>query len=184
MNGNLVPKAVFFTSGIGRNREKLSSFELSLRNAGIHRYNLVNVSSIYPPKCKIISREEGLKMLSPGQIVFTVMASNSSNEPYRVISASVGCAIPKDENLYGYLSEHHGFGEDKKTAGDYAEDLAAYMLATTLGIVDEDDIEWDAKKDVWKLNDKIVRTTNETVVASVGEDRRWTNVVAAAVFIT
>ena len=183
MTSNLVPKAVFFTSGVGRNKEKLSSFELALRNAGIHKYNLVNVSSIYPPKCKILSAEEGLKLLSPGQIVFTVMAQNSSNEPYRKISASVGCAIPKDENSYGYLSEHHGFGEDEKTASDYAEDLAAYMLATTLGICDEDEIEWDSKKDIWKLDDKIVKTTNITKVADVEKKKGWTTVVAAAVFI-
>ncbi|PKP58045.1 MAG: arginine decarboxylase, pyruvoyl-dependent, partial [Candidatus Altiarchaeales archaeon HGW-Altiarchaeales-1] len=90
----LVPRKVFFTKGVGRAKEQLASFEAALRDAGIEKFNLVTVSSILPPKCKIVSSEDGLKELMPGQIVFVVMSRNSSNEPNRMIAASVGCAVP------------------------------------------------------------------------------------------
>ena len=131
---NLVPKEMFFTKGVGKHREKLTSFELALRSAGIAACNLVRVSSIFPPACRILSRSEGIKRLKPGQVTFVVMSEAATREPHRLIAATVGVAIPRDNKLYGYLSEHHSFGENEDTAGDYAEELAAEMLATTLGL--------------------------------------------------
>jgi len=139
-----VPTKIFFTKGVGKHKEYLSSFELALRSAGIEICNLVTVSSIFPPNCKRITKEEGLKELQPGQITFTVMARNATNEPNRLIASSIGVALPADNNAYGYLSEHHPFGQTEKVAGEYAEDLAATMLATTLGV--EFDPETDAQK--------------------------------------
>ncbi len=183
MNGlPLVPTRVFFTKGVGTHRDQLRSFEAALRDAGIEKYNLVHVSSILPPRCKIIPKSEGLKELKPGQIVFCVMARCSSNEPRRLIAASIGCAVPADPDAYGYLSEHHAYGQNEKQAGDYAEDLAASMLASTLGIEFDDTANWDEKEQVWKMSGKIVRTRNETQTAIVNGDG-WTTVVAAAVFL-
>ncbi len=161
----------------------LSSFELALRDAEIEKYNLVLVSSIYPPGCKVVSRRRGLNELKPGQIAFCVMAKNATNEPNRLIAASVGCAIPADKNAYGYLSEHHSFGETEQKAGDYAEDLAASMLASTLGVDFDPDMSYDARKNVWKISDKIVRTTN-VVQSAIGDKKGlWTTVIATAIFI-
>ncbi len=179
----LIPRRVFFTRGVGRHREKLASFEMALRSAGIEKFNLVRVSSILPPNCEIVSREEGLAELSPGEIVFCVLSENSSNEPHRLITASIGCAVPKDSNLYGYLSEHHSFGESEKEAGEYAEDLAASMLATTLGIDFDIDRDYDERRDIFRLSDKIVKTFNVTQSAVVERKGEWTTVIACAVFI-
>ena len=129
-----VPKRMFLTKGVGKHKERLSSFEMALRNAGIAAFNLVSVSSIYPPECKIISKEKGLAELSPGQITHAVISRNVTNEPNRLIAASIGVAIPKDPKLYGYLSEHHSFGQPAVQAGYYSEDLAAEMLATILDV--------------------------------------------------
>jgi len=128
----MVPKKCFFTKGAGVHKERLASFELALRTAGLASCNLVLVSSIYPPFCKRISKEEGIKLLRPGEIVFCVYDRESTNEPNRLVAASVGVALPADQEQYGYLSEHHSFGETEEKAGEYAEDLAASMLATTL----------------------------------------------------
>ena len=180
---SLIPKKVFLTKGVGKHKEKLSSFELALRSARIERFNLVNVSSIFPPGCKHITKSAGLKYLEDGQIVFTVMSRNSTNEPNRLISASVGLAIPMDKSHYGYLSEHYAFGQTEKKAGDYAEDLAATMLAMTLGIDFDVDKSYDEKKETWKMSGKIVRTTNVTQSAQGDKNGLWTSVVAAAIFI-
>ena len=164
-------------------REKLTSFELALRSAGIATCNIVRVSSIFPPKCKILSYDEGLRRLSPGEVTFVVMSDNATREPHRMIAATVGVAIPRDRQLYGYLSEHHSFGEDEKTAGDYAEDLAAEMLATTLGLDFDPDKSWDEKREVWRLSNRIVHTQNVTQTAMGSKERLWTTVIAAAVFV-
>ncbi len=176
-----VPTKVFFTKGVGRHKSKLGSFERALRDAGIAQFNLVEVSSIFPPNAEIVDKEEGLSYLKPGQIVFVVLAKNSSNELNRMISASVGLAVPKDRSRYGYLSEHHSFGETAQVAGDYAEDLAAEMLASTLGL--QSHLEWDEEREVWKLNDKILMTSNVTATAVVEKAGEWTTVVAAAVLV-
>ena len=176
-----VPSKVFFTKGVGRHKEQLTSFELALRDAGIEKFNLVQVSSIFPPKCRIVKKEEGLKDLSPGEIVFVVMSRCVSDEPRRLIAASVGCALPSDRSVYGYLSEHHAYGQTEKVAGDYAEDLAAAMLASTLGIEFDEDKSWDERKEIYLISDKIVRTTNITQSSIVKSG--WATVVAAAVFL-
>ena len=179
----LVPTELFFTKGVGKHREKLTSFELALRSAGIAACNLVRVSSIFPPGCKILSRVEGARRLSPGQVTFVVMSEAATSEPHRLIAASIGVAVPRDPTLYGYLSEHHSFGENEETAGDYAEDLAAEMLATTLGLKFDPDKSWDENKEVWRLSDQIVHTKNVTQTA-VGHKRGWwTTVIAAAVMV-
>ena len=179
----MIPRKVFFTKGVGKHKEKLESFELALRDAGIEKFNLVRVSSILPPHCKIVSRDSGLKNLFPGEVVYCVISENSSNEPNRLIAASVGCAIPAYKGSYGYLSEYHSFGETEEKAGDYAEDLAACMLATTLGIMFDVNTSYDERKMVWKMSDKIVRTTNVTQSAIVGKSGLWTTVIGVAVFI-
>lgn len=180
---NLVPKKMFFTKGVGRHKDYLSSFEMALRDAGIAEYNLVYVSSIFPPNCKRISPDEGKKFLSSGQIVFCVMARNSTNEPNRLISSSIGLAQPSDPNMYGYLSEHHPFGETEKKTGEYAEDLAATMLASTLGLEFDVNTAWDEREQLYKSSGKIIRSTNITQSAEGHKDGLWTTTLAVAVLI-
>ena len=179
----MLPTKIFFTKGSGTHKEYLTSFELALRAAGIAPYNLVPVSSIYPPNVKKVTREEGIKLLPPGSVVHAVIARNATNEPNRLISASIGVAIPQDPNQYGYLSEHHPFGETDEKAGDYAEDLAAQMLATTLGIEFDPDTAWNEREELFKASDQIFKTTNYTQSAIGNKDGLWTTVVAAAILI-
>lgn len=179
----MVPKTCFLTKGKGVHKEKLTSFEMALRDAGIAPLNLVRVSSIFPPNCKIVSKKEGKKFLRPGQIAFAVVSDNATNEPHRLIAATIGVAIPRDRSIFGYLSEHHSFGETEREAGDYAEDLAAGMLATTMGLEFDVDKSWDANREIYRLSEHIVMTRNVTQSAVGHKDRLWTTVVAAAVFV-
>ncbi len=178
-----IPTKIFFTKGVGKHKDYLSSFEASLRNAGIEICNLVAVSSIFPPGCKRISREDGLKEIKPGQITFAVMARNSTNEPNRLIASSIGVAIPAENSQYGYLSEHHPYGVKEKIAGDYAEDLAAQMLATTLGVEFNAESDWNEREQVFKMSEKIVKTFNITQSAEGDRTGLWTTVVAAAILL-
>jgi len=173
---------MFLTRGVGVHREKLASFEQALRSAGVAYCNLVSVSSILPPNCKIIPRKRGETLLNPGEITHCVMARSETNERNRLISASIGLAIPTDRRTYGYLSEHHAHGETDEETGEYTEDLAAQMLATTLGVEFDPNIAWKEREQVFKMGGKIVRTLNITQSA-IGKPGRWTTVVALAVFI-
>lgn len=179
----MVPKKVFFTKGVGKHKNQLQSFELALRNAGIEKCNLVNVSSIVPPNCKILSREKGIKELKPGAITHCVMSRNGTNEPNRLIGVAIGVATPRDRNNYGYISEHHSNGEVAQKAGDYAEDLAASMLATTLGLEFNPDKAWDERKQEYKMSGYIVRTQSVVQTAIGDKTGLWTTVIAAAVFL-
>jgi arginine decarboxylase len=174
---------MFFTKGVGRHKDYLQSFELALRDAKIEKCNLVTVSSIYPPGCKRIPTEDGLKELQAGQITFAVMARNATNEPNRLIAASIGVATPADATQYGYLSEHHPFGETDERAGEYAEDLAATMLATTLGVEFNADTGWDEREKIYKMSGKIVKTFNITQSAEGEKSGLWTTVIASAILL-
>jgi arginine decarboxylase len=174
---------VFFVKGVGIHRERLAAFELALRDAGIEKFNLVNVSSIFPPNCQVVAKEEGLKHLSPGQIVFCVMARNETNEPNRLIAAAIGLAVPHDRNAYGYLAEHHAYGIKGDKAGEYTEDLAATMLATTLGIPFDPNQAWEEREQLYKASGLIIKTTNIVQSDEGNKDGLWTTVVAAAIFV-
>ena len=181
---NLVPKKMFFTKGVGYHRNKLQSFELALRAAGVEKCNLVTVSSIYPPACEIISKEVGVQQLAPGQITFVIMARECTNEPNRLVSSAIGLAKPKSREQYGYISEHHCFGQTAKKAGDFAEDLAATMLGSTLGIEVDADAAWDERKQVYKIDAKNIFESRSIVQTARGhKDGLWTTVIAMAVLL-
>ncbi len=177
-----IPSRAFLTNGVGRHREKLTSFELALREARIAQFNLVRVSSIFPPHCQLVSAEEGLSGMHPGQVVFAVVAEAATNEPSRLATASIGLAIPKDPDHHGYISEHHAFGQYREPAGDYAEDLAASMLATVLGVPFDPEQAWDERREQWLLSGEIVKTTNISCTAEAQDDGCWVTVVSAVVF--
>ena len=178
-----VPRYMFFTKGTGVAKEKLASFENALRDARIAHLNLVMVSSIFPPYCNILDIKEGLGHLEPGEITHCVMAREETREPGRRLVASIGLALPSETGMYGYLSEHHGFGQTEIVAGEYAEDLAASMLAQTLGIEFDADKDYDERREVYRMSGKIVESQHISQAALGAEGNLWTTVVAAAVFV-
>jgi arginine decarboxylase len=179
----LIPKQVFFTKGVGKHRNRLQSFELALRKAGIEKCNLVRVSSIFPPRCKIISMARGLAELEPGQVTFVVLAEAATNEPSRLVGAGVGLAQPADRRQYGYISEHHGFGIKEGRLADLVEDMAATMLATTLGIEFDPETAYDDRKEIYRMSGKIVRSRACVQTAEGDKSGLWTTVISAAVFL-
>lgn len=181
---NFVPKEMFFTKGVGKHKNNLESFELALRDAGIAACNLVKVSSIMPPGCKLISKEEGLQKLLPGQITFCVMAEQRCDEPNRLICSGIGLAIPAESNeQHGYISEHHGFGMTSHQISDYVEDMAASMLASTLGVEFDPNLAYDQRKEIYQMSGKIVRTKSFVQTAECDKSGLWTTVVTAVVFL-
>jgi arginine decarboxylase len=178
-----LPGKAFFTKGVGRHRNRLQSFELALRAAGIEICNLVKVSSIFPAKCKVVSQKQGTALLKPGQITYCVLAEAATCEPSRLVGAGVGLAMPADGEQYGYIAEHHGYGMTERKLSDLVEDMAATMLATSLGIEFDPEKAYDERKEIYHMSGKIVRTRACVQTAEGDKDGLWTTVVAALVFL-
>ncbi|MBN2477627.1 MAG: arginine decarboxylase, pyruvoyl-dependent [Pirellulales bacterium] len=179
----LIPSEAFFTKGVGKHRNRLQSFELALRAAGIQACNLVKVSSILPPRCKLISKNQGLDKLRPGEITYCVLAEAGTNEPSRLVGAGIGLAVPAKGDRYGYIAEHHGYGMAEPKLADFVEDMAATMLATTLGIEFDPETAYDERKEIYHMSGKIVRTRACVQTAEGHKNGLWTTVIAAAVFL-
>ena len=177
-----LPNQVFLTKGVGVHRHRLTAFEFALRDADIEQQNLVSISSILPPRCELIRPEAGIETLRPGEITFCVMARAETDEPGRRVHASIGLARPSDPSMYGYISEHHGYGMTAEESGEYAEDLAATMLASTLGIDFDPDAAWDQRRKIYATSNLIIDSLSLTAAAVGAEGERWTCAVAAAVF--
>jgi arginine decarboxylase len=177
-----IPTSVFLTRGIGVHRHQLTAFEFALRDADIEQQNLVSVSSILPPRCRLISAAEGIEAMRPGEITFCVLARAETSEPGRLIHASIGLARPSDPNVYGYISEHHGFGLTAAQSGDYAEDLAATMLASTLGIDFDPEAAWNERRKVYEASGHVIDSMSITAAAEGDAGGLWTCAVAVAVF--
>lgn len=179
----LIPNRMFFTRGVGKHRNQLQSFEVALRNAGIAPLNLVKVSSIFPPGCKIVSRQSGVRELQPGQIAYCVLADTSTNEPNRLVAAGVGLAIPAKGDAFGYISEYHGFGMTLRKTADLVEDMAASMLASTLGLEFDPDADYDRRREIYRMSGQIVKTRAYVQTAEGDKNGLWTTVLAAAMFL-
>jgi arginine decarboxylase len=178
----MVPRKFFLTKGMGVDKDHLLAFDLALREAGISKFNLVPVSSILPPKCKMISKKEGLRYLKAGEIVFCVLSRKETNKSKKIIGASIGCAIPA-KNHYGYIAEYNSFGQSEEELSKHVENLAVSMLASSLGIsLDLKKFQHKREK-FFKLLGNSISTTNVTQVAESKRNGYWTCVVAAAVFI-
>ena len=183
MANQAVPQRMFFTKGVGKHHYNLQSFEAALRHAGIAHYNLVRVSSIFPPECKIIGREKGLTLINPGGIVYCVLAESRTNEPSRLACAGIGLALPANRSHYGYISEHHGYGLTTRKCGDLVEDMAATMLATTQGIDLDPEKAYDERREIYRAKGLVINTRAYVQTAEGDKNGLWTTVVAAAVFI-
>lgn len=179
----LVPRYLFFTRGVGKHRNELQSFEIALREAGIAQCNLVNVSSIFPPGCRILSRSHGLAKLEPGQITFCVMARAATCEPNRLVCAGLGLAIPAEGKRYGYISEHHGYGMTRLRTVDFVEDMAASMLASTLDVEFDPDADYDERREIYRMSGQIVTTRSCVQTAEGDKNGLWTTVLACAVLL-
>ena len=178
----LVPKAVFLTKGVGIHSERLNSFEEALREARISSLNLVTVSSIVPPHCRLLDIEEGLKLLSPGQLTFSVMSKCDSDEEGRLMAAAVAILLPEDPDDYGYISEFHAHGMESGEVEDWVCDQAAELYASAKGLKINWKRAWSAEDEKYTLEE---RSFSPKYVVSMarGKKGKWVTTVAAAVFI-
>ena len=74
-----------------------------------------------------------------------------------MVGAGIGLAVPAQGEQYGYISEHHDFGITEARMRDLVEDMAATMLATTLGIEFDPETAYDKRKEIYHMSGKIIK---------------------------
>lgn len=179
----LVPKGVFLTRGVGIHKERLNAFSLALRDARIEKLNLVSVSNVLPPGCKLLTSDEGVAELHDGQIAFCVMARQESDQPGQLLAASVGMAVPGSRKAHGIVAEHQSFEETEEEAQRSAEQLAISRLASTLGVDFDPQRDFDPRKQGFRISDSVVKSQTTVQSARAHKSGKWTCCVAAAVFV-
>ena len=179
----IVPKEVFLTRGIGRDEDKLIAFEYALRDARIQQFNLVPVSSIIPPNCKLVPIDEGLKELKDGQILFLVLSKKESNKLNETVSASISITFPSDPTKYGYVAENGFDCENEEIADRCVEKLALVLLATKLGIEIDRNKPNPVLKKEFLDNDLVKDLKSASAHAVVEKEKEWTCAISAAVFV-
>ena len=107
---------------------------------------------------------------------------NATDEKNRLVGSAVGMAFPADKSNYGYISEHTAFGAEEQEIGDFAEDLASTMLATTLGIDFDPETAYDERRQTYLMSGKIIDSASMPCVTT-GESGMWTTTISAVVFI-
>lgn len=113
-----MPTRCLLVRGRGQAPLALEAFDTALVDAGVGEYNLVKVSSIFPPHCQFTDEHEAPE----GTAVTTAFAQMESDDSTVTISASIAVAVPKDPHRPGVIMEWHGHGDQA-----FAEDTVIGM---------------------------------------------------------
>lgn len=187
-----VPTMVFFTHGVGTHETQRVAMQRAMEEAGVAECNMVKVSSVIPPNCRIISREHGRRLLRSGGIVHAVIAQGETNEPHQRVTAALCFAQPDSDRYPGFITEveeEETKGKSAKTATDEAGEALLTIVAEKIRA------KVDAKK-LWakRGRDRKVRVGRETVrVGAItataiapekqGDTERWAVAMAFAVYL-
>lgn len=71
----------------------------------------------------------------------------------------------------------------EKRTEDLVEDLAATMLATTLGIAFDAEKAWDEREQQYMMSGEIVKTRGHVQTAEGDKTALWTSVISAVVMM-
>ena len=111
---------IFITSGIGYGKTPLSAFDAALKDAGVHNFNLIYISSIIPPDSSIKVKKFKATRKQYGDRLYVVRAENRSRESGKCIGAALGWY--QLNNGKGVFVEHEEIGE---TEGAVESNLTA-----------------------------------------------------------
>lgn len=104
------PTLYFLVSGASDGFTPLNAFDGALLQAGIGNTNIIKMSSIVPPRCKLIAPIT----LPPGALVPAAYASITSDVPGEIIAAGVAIALPKERNRNGLIMEYSAKGKKEQ----------------------------------------------------------------------
>lgn len=100
---------IFITSGIGHGVTPLSAFDSALKDAGVHNYNLIILSSIIPPNSIVHLNKYTALQDEYGHRLYVVKAEMRSREVGKYIGAALGWYQLEDGR--GIFVEYEGIDE-------------------------------------------------------------------------
>ena len=100
---------IFITSGIGYGKTPLSAFDAALKDAGVHNFNLIYISSIIPSDSSIKVKKFKATRKQYGDRLYVVRAETRSRESGKCIGAALGWYQLKSGR--GIFVEHEEIGE-------------------------------------------------------------------------
>jgi len=103
---------IYVTFGIGEGSTPLSAFDAALKDAGVHNFNLIILSSVIPPKSVIKLRKFKAKLEDWGSKLYVVKAEIRSRQSGMYIGAALGWCQTKDGK--GVFVEHEEIGQTKE----------------------------------------------------------------------
>jgi len=113
---------IVVTSGKGYAKTPLAAFDAALKDAGVHNYNLITLSSIVPQIAKVKVRKYITPPEEYGNRLYIVKAEIRSRESGKFIGAALGWYQLKDG--HGVFVEHEETGETKEAVeSNLAEDV-------------------------------------------------------------
>src|SRR5215213_8131719 len=180
----IIPTKFFLTKGTGVHEKEMRAYEEALRDAGVHTGNFIKTSSVVPPGCQLISRQQGVRLIKPGQITFAVMAESQTNEPGQIITAGIGMARPKDPSHYGYLTELESIiGRTPEDVEQDVIEMAIENLVTEWNPKFDGDKVYRKGKKNYRLERRDIEVDSIVESAKGAEKNQYTIVMALAVFI-
>jgi arginine decarboxylase len=157
-----------------------------MRQAGVAECNLVKVSSILPPGTRIISRDEGVGLLRPGNIVFAIIAQAETDEPHQRITPAIAWANPDRRGMPGYIAEVEEdlcHGKTDRTAADEVGEEAITILAEKLRTKVDPKQKWDRRKTSTRIGSTNVETGWLAASIEGPEERDGEKQFAAAIVL-
>jgi arginine decarboxylase len=181
----MVPQKVFWTKGVGTHKENKNARDAASREAGVGKLNLVTVSSILPPGIQEIGLDEFIKLVQPGEIVFSIHGVCESNVPGQKVCAGMGRARPWDKSHTGYVTElFEEPGVQEEDIQKRVETMALQLFA------DENGVEGFTAEDVWKKGKTTyevggIKVEIDSIIASgvCNHDGDYTCAMVMAVFV-
>ncbi|MEX0621801.1 MAG: pyruvoyl-dependent arginine decarboxylase [Candidatus Woykebacteria bacterium] len=116
------------TAGSGTGSTTLSAFDTALKEAGIHNYNIIKLSSVIPPESEVVVKKWKNAPTEHGKKLYTVLAEIRSDLLGRTIAAGIGWYQTKDGR--GIFAEHHDIIESLNTKE--AEENVAKKIESTV----------------------------------------------------
>ncbi|OGK11883.1 hypothetical protein A2954_05885 [Candidatus Roizmanbacteria bacterium RIFCSPLOWO2_01_FULL_37_12] len=104
---------IVIASGSGHGKTPLSAFDAALKNAGVHNYNLLYISSIIPKGSVLKIKKLEPKTNEYGHRLYVVKAEMRSRETGKYIGAALGWYQLKDGR--GVFVEHEEIAETEES---------------------------------------------------------------------
>lgn len=182
-----VPTRVFMTAGVGVHELERVAVQHAMRDAGVADSNMIKVSSVMAPGLRIISREEGIRLLRPGNMVCAVIAQGQTDQPHQRVTPALAWAQPEKKGVPGYIAEVEedlAKGMSEATATKQVGEEVLELMAMRLRVKIDAERLWEnrGRERMVRIGGTRVRV-GALCASTVGPEERDGKKLTAAAFV-